>query len=308
MEEMMALINGLREENARSREREKAIQRENEEIRRRANEMQAMITVSIRPVEEDVMTEVPKDFRPFSEAIEVESIPRDHRVPTHGHTTKNCFVLGRQIERLIKEGRLKNFVVKKDDGDSSERRHRHGGDSGRRERHKERSLCKGSSAKGSKIHQQAIHGDFNTIAGGFAGGSTTSTSQKQYAHAVSTVSKVRQLKQPPVPSITFSDSDFEGVSPHKDDPIIISAIVMGYNVKCVLVDQGSSADILFWEAFVGMKIPTNQLIPYAGTLVGFAGDQVMARGYANLETTFGQGPPHEDRYRPLLGSERAVIL
>ncbi|XP_020235084.1 uncharacterized protein LOC109814954 [Cajanus cajan] len=48
---------------------------------------------------------------------------------------------------------------------------------------------------------------------------------------------------------------------------------MGYNVKRVLIDQGSSADIMFWEAFIGMKIPTDRLMPYAGTLVGFTGDQ-----------------------------------
>ncbi|XP_020228199.1 uncharacterized protein LOC109809334 [Cajanus cajan] len=30
---------------------------------------------------------------------------------THGHTTENCFVLGRPIERLIKEGRLKKFIT-----------------------------------------------------------------------------------------------------------------------------------------------------------------------------------------------------
>nr|KYP44754.1 Retrovirus-related Pol polyprotein from transposon opus [Cajanus cajan] len=64
---------------------------------------------------------------------------------------------------------------------------------------------------------------------------------------------------------------------------------MGYNVKRVLIDQGSFADILFWETFEGMKIPNDRLIPYAGTLVGFVGDQVTARGYADLETTFGQG-------------------
>ncbi|XP_020216882.1 uncharacterized protein LOC109800513 [Cajanus cajan] len=77
----MAMINGLREDNARSREREKAIQRENEEIRRRADELQARIEASTRTLEEDVMMEVPRDFRPFSEAIEAEAIPRDHRIP-----------------------------------------------------------------------------------------------------------------------------------------------------------------------------------------------------------------------------------
>ncbi|XP_020206440.1 uncharacterized protein LOC109791543 [Cajanus cajan] len=64
---------------------------------------------------------------------------------------------------------------------------------------------------------------------------------------------------------------------------------MGYNVKRIVVDQGSSTNILFWEAFMGMKIPNDRLIPYVGTLVGFAGDQVMARGYVDLEMTFGQG-------------------
>ncbi|XP_020211208.1 uncharacterized protein LOC109796017 [Cajanus cajan] len=81
MEEMMAMINGLREENARSREREEAIQRENEELRRRADGMEARLEASVRTVEEDVMMEVPRDFRPFSEAIEAEIIPRDLRTP-----------------------------------------------------------------------------------------------------------------------------------------------------------------------------------------------------------------------------------
>ncbi|XP_020206441.1 uncharacterized protein LOC109791544 [Cajanus cajan] len=40
-----------------------------------------MITANARTVEEDVMMEVPRDFQPFSEAIEAETIPRDHRVP-----------------------------------------------------------------------------------------------------------------------------------------------------------------------------------------------------------------------------------
>nr|KYP36129.1 hypothetical protein KK1_042781 [Cajanus cajan] len=70
-------------------------------------------------------------------------------------------------------------------------------------------------------------------------------------------------------------------------------IVMGYNVKRVLVDQGSSADILFWEAFAGMKIPNDRLLPYTGTLVGFAGDQVMARGNVKIGTSLT--PEDEER-------------
>ncbi|XP_020235255.1 uncharacterized protein LOC109815074 [Cajanus cajan] len=177
---------------------------------------------------------------------------------THGHTTENCFVLGRQIERLIMEGRLKKFIACKDDEGSSDRRRRHEGEDMRRGRRKGRSPPRDVLEKSSETHQQAVHGDFNTIAGGFSGGGLTSAARKRYSHSVLLVS---DWVRPTRPTITFSDSDFEGVSPHEDDPIVVSAIVMGYNVKRVLVDQGSSADIMFWEAFVGMKIPTD--LPYA---------------------------------------------
>ncbi|XP_020229084.1 uncharacterized protein LOC109810112 [Cajanus cajan] len=204
----------------------------------------------------------------------------------HGHSTENCFILGRQIERLIKEGRLKELVARKQEGGSSDRRHRRAQDDPRRDRRRERTPPRDASTKVSETHQQPIHGDFNTIAGGFAGGGATSTARKRYSRSVLTVSEFRRPSQP---EILFSASDYEGVAPYEDDPGVILAIIIGYNVKRVLIDQGSSAGILLWEAFEGMKIPNDRLIPYAGTLVGFAGDQVIARGYADLETTFGQG-------------------
>nr|KYP62324.1 hypothetical protein KK1_016856 [Cajanus cajan] len=124
---------------------------------------------------------------------------------THGHSTENCFVLGRQIERLIKEGRLKEFVAKKQEGSSTDRRPRRTQDDTRRDR----------------------------------------------------LLTLSEFRRPTQPVISFSDSDYEGVAPHEDDPVVVSAIVMGYNVKRVLIDQGSSADILFWETFEGMKIPND---------------------------------------------------
>ncbi|XP_020206004.1 uncharacterized protein LOC109791150 [Cajanus cajan] len=192
---------------------------------------------------------------------------------THGHTTENYLVLGRQIERLIKEGRLK-FVARKQKEGSSDRRHRHTQDDTKRDRHRERTPFKDPPTRASEVHQQVIHGDFNTVAGGFAGGGVTSTARKRYTCSVLLVLKFHRSPQP---SISFSDADYKGVAPHEDDPIVVSTIVMGYNVKRVLVDQGSLADILFWETFVGMKIPNDRLVPYTGTLVSFAGDQVMGQ-------------------------------
>ncbi|XP_020202631.1 uncharacterized protein LOC109788346, partial [Cajanus cajan] len=139
----------------------------------------------------------------------------------HGHHTENCFVLGRQIERLIKEGLLKEFAARKQEGGSSDRRHRRAQDDTRRDRCRERTPPRDMPMKVSETHQQPIHEDFNTIAGGFAGGGATFAARKRYTRSVLTASEFRRPLQP---EISFSDSDYEGVAPHEDDPVVISTI------------------------------------------------------------------------------------
>ena len=67
---------------------------------------------------------------------------------------------------------------------------------------------------------------------------------------------------------------------------MIFVVTVGRKVHRVLIDQGSSADVLFWETFTNLQISSNQLRPYDGCLVDFAGDQVEVRGYVELRTTF----------------------
>jgi len=45
-------------------------------------------------------------------------------------------------------------------------------------------------------------------------------------------------------SITFIDDDFHGVDHQQDDPTVITIELENYAVKKVLIDQGSSVDIL----------------------------------------------------------------
>jgi hypothetical protein len=44
---------------------------------------------------------------------------------------------------------------------------------------------------------------------------------------------------------------------------------------------------MYWEAFKAMQLSNEHLLPYNGTLVGFAGEQVEVMGYTTLLTTFG---------------------
>jgi len=77
-----------------------------------------------------------------------------------------------------------------------------------------------------------------------------------------------------------------GVVPHDNDPVVIFVVMVGRKVHRVLIDQGSSADVLFWSTFVNLRLSPNLLRPHDGCLVGFAGDQVEVRGYIDLRTTF----------------------
>jgi len=134
-------------------------------------------------------------------------------------------------------------------------------------------------------HEAPILGDFNTIAGGFSRGGTSASSRKSYARAVMTLEKVKPDPRL-IPYICFTTSDCEDIFPQEDDTIVISIITMGRNVHKVLVDQGSSTDVMFWETYLGLQIPLDQLRPYDGCLVGFTGDQVKVWEYVELRTTF----------------------
>ena len=57
----------------------------------------------------------------------------------------------------------------------------------------------------------------------------------------------------------------------------------------MLVDQGSSADVMFWSTFNKLQLSPDLLRPYTGCLYGFARDQVEVRGYLELRTTFTDG-------------------
>ena len=49
--------------------------------------------------------------------------------------------------------------------------------------------------------------------------------------------------------LTFTKDDLRDVVPHDNDPVVISVVTAGRKVHRVMVDQGSSADVLFWPTF-----------------------------------------------------------
>jgi len=58
----------------------------------------------------------------------------------------------------------------------------------------------------------------------------------------------------------------------------------------VLVDNGSSADILYYPTFQQMRIDREQLILMNAPLIGFGGTRVFPLGAVTLSVTVGDYP------------------
>jgi len=109
-------------------------------------------------------------------------------------------------------------------------------------------------------HEMPTHGEIHTIAGGFSGGGCTASQRKKYARSVMMVDMFEDHS--PDVDITFTKEDLRDVVPHDNDPIVISLVTAGRKVHRVLVNQGSSADVMFWPTFTQLQLPLDQLRPY----------------------------------------------
>jgi len=132
-----------------------------------------------------------------------------------------------------------------------------------------------------------IHfGTVGTIAGSFAGWGSTSSSRKRHYRNINSVSYLPPRSQP---TITFSDSNFSINDLNQDDLMVVTATIANWRVNKILIDQGSSADVLYWSTFIKLKIPKSAIQAYSKTLLDFAGQKVYSRGFIDLLTTFGRG-------------------
>ena len=82
----------------------------------------------------------------------------------------------------------------------------------------------------------------------------------------------------------------EGCQHPHDDPLVIKAIVANKTIHRVLVDNGSSADIIFAFAFDKMGIGREKLEPVNSCLRGFVGERVLPLRSVQLVLTLGDPP------------------
>jgi len=58
---------------------------------------------------------------------------------------------------------------------------------------------------------------------------------------------VKRPNHPLNPTLCFTSSDLKDVVPHEDDLVVIFVVNVGRKVHKVLIDQGSTTNVMFWE-------------------------------------------------------------
>lgn len=90
------------------------------------------------------------------------------------------------------------------------------------------------------------------------------------------------------PKITFSGKEVD--HPNHDDALVISTVIANAYIKRIMVDTGSSVDILYLNAFQKLGLTKKDLTPMVSTLIGFTRDSISPLGTTALSLTVVEEP------------------
>ncbi|KAL5567906.1 hypothetical protein UlMin_024481 [Ulmus minor] len=192
-----------------------------------------------------------------------------------GHTTEECRVLKDEVERLIQRGQLREYVR----GANQQPR---------------------QPAQPVARPQQRDNHDLEvrTIMGGPATGETN-RARKNYArqsrmdpfpHQVNLTGHKEKIPRLSNDPIIFTESEARCLCHPHTDAIVVTLRIAGRKVFRILVDNGSSADILFKSTFNRMNLAGVKIEPKASSLSGFTGDSISSEGILNLPVELGSSP------------------
>ncbi|GAU32883.1 hypothetical protein TSUD_59710 [Trifolium subterraneum] len=100
--------------------------------------------------------------------------------------------------------------------------------------------------------------------------------------------KITEVKESSVP-LPFYREEVTGGSPNFQIPLLVRAKMANFDVRRILVDQGSSYDIMYSGLFKVLQLTEENLVPYVGSYIqGFNGSTTKPRGYVDLIATFGE--------------------
>ncbi|XP_008229864.1 PREDICTED: uncharacterized protein LOC103329215 [Prunus mume] len=181
------------------------------------------------------------------------------------HNTEDCISLRKIVERLIRERKLDQYIARP------------------------------QQAPAPNANRQINM--ISTISGGPTLAGPSNRSMKQYVCAahypqVFGIEDDQYRKVPKVDwePITFCEEEEEGIIYPHDDPMIIRAKIGDYDVGRVLIDTGSSVNVIFADAFKGLGVADSIVNLQITPLLSFSGDLVQPVGSISLPIAFSVAP------------------
>jgi hypothetical protein len=180
--------------------------------------------------------------------------------------------LKEQVETLIRQGKLQKYVSRPDNA---------------------RPPKPQGPKELTENPKPGIAEEIRTIVGGPAAGGISRTSRKAYTRQVHNIFVVQRTPKNirlDDQIISFSEEDARGTHQPHDDALIITLNINDFTTRRVMINNGSSANILYLPAYQQMKLDKEKLRPMGAPLVGFTGDNVCPVGIVTLPITIGTYP------------------
>ncbi|XP_058111565.1 uncharacterized protein LOC131254882 [Magnolia sinica] len=194
---------------------------------------------------------------------------RFHR--DHCHNTADCVDLKDEIEALIRKGHLRRYT-KEGKAARKEGRERERPNNITEEPAEIRTIFRGLSSGGDSNRARKAH--------------SRKPNLEHYVHLTEQPSK--ELRVSPC-TLTFTEEDARGIQHPHDDALVVTMTIANRKVYRILVDTGSSADMMYSEAFERMEILRSHLRHVKTPLHDFAVERVISEGAISLPVTAGKG-------------------
>ncbi|KAK0580870.1 hypothetical protein LWI29_007278 [Acer saccharum] len=181
----------------------------------------------------------------------------------HGHRTEDCIALKFEVAELLKQGHLREFLT--DKGKQTYAR-----------RDDQRQTGPVDSPPDPPRQDRVI----NCISGGSEVSGVSYSAAKRHTRQVSNA-EIQPNREHPSKvdeTVTFRSTDKSDLfSPHHD-ALVISLHIANCLTKRILIDNGSSCNILFNSALREMQVDESKLSRRTTMLTGFSGEQKSTLG------------------------------
>ena len=99
--------------------------------------------------------------------------------------------------------------------------------------------------------------------------------------------ELKKARRNSYPILSFSEEDKIGTTQPHDNALLITLRIGDYDLKRVMVDDGSATEIMYPDLYKGLKLKLEDLTPYSSPLMSFDGKLVIPKGMIRLPIQTG---------------------